>query len=71
MTDFNFKEGDKVYYPMATNKIMSVGSSRRVNCWKPTASEDCSSAMSFSWFVWEKGYKGPTHLVWFDKSEYE
>lgn len=45
--------------------------SRRINCWKPTASEDSSSAMSFSWFVWEKGYKGPTQLVWFDKSEYE
>ena len=45
--------------------------SRRVNCWKPTVSEDCSSAMSFSWFVWEKGYKGTTQLVWFDKSEYE
>lgn len=45
--------------------------SRRVNCWKPTASEDFSSAMSFSWFVWEKGYKGATQLVWFDKNEYE
>lgn len=44
--------------------------SRRINCWKP-GHENSSSAMSFSWFVWEKGYKGPTELIWFDKEVYK
>lgn len=26
MTDFNFKEGDKVYYPSATNEVLRVSS---------------------------------------------
>lgn len=30
MTDFNFKEGDKVYYPMATNEILKVTPTFRV-----------------------------------------
>lgn len=45
-------------------------SSRRINCWQP-GQEDSTSAMSFSWFVWEKGYKGSTELVWFDKEIYK
>lgn len=26
MIDFNFKEGDKIYYPTATNEVLKVGS---------------------------------------------
>lgn len=25
-----------------------------------------SAAMSFCWFIWEKGYKGDTILKWFN-----
>lgn len=30
MTEFNFKEGDKVYYPMATNEVLTITSDWRV-----------------------------------------
>ena len=25
-----------------------------------------SSAIAYAWFVWEKGYKGPTEIKWFN-----
>lgn len=45
-------------------------SSRRINCWKP-GHENASSAMSYSWFVFVKGYRGPTELTWFDSNDYK
>lgn len=45
-------------------------SSARINCAKPSFTGN-SSAMSFSWFVWQKGFVGDTIVKWFDKADYE
>lgn len=41
-------------------------SSSRINCSKPSY-KGTSSAMSFSWFIWQKGYQGETVVKWFDR----
>lgn len=47
-------------------KVIYVSSSR-INCAKNGEFEKYpSSAVSYSWFVWEKGYKGETVVRWFN-----
>ncbi|MDO4896350.1 MAG: hypothetical protein Q3971_03210 [Moraxella sp.] len=44
-------------------KIVAVSSSR-IMCAKPNC-EGKSNAMSFSWFIWQKGHQGDTVVRWF------
>lgn len=41
-------------------------SSSRLACGKNGVFDGKSSAVSYSWFVWEKGYNGPTTVGWFN-----
>ena len=41
-------------------------SSSRIACGKNGEFDGKSSAVAYSWFVWEKGYKGPTIVDWFN-----
>lgn len=38
--------------------------SSRLDCSKSGNFDDCSHAVSYAWFVWEKGYKGETTIKW-------
>lgn len=38
--------------------------SKRINCWKDGKEVDEKSAMCYSWYVFEKGYKGDTIVKW-------
>ncbi len=59
-------EGQKRYkniyskYPPKTVYVFS----KRVNCWKNGEPDDEGSAVAYAWYVWEKGYTGPTTLKW-------
>ena len=41
-------------------------SSGRIKCGTNGNFEGCSSMMAQAWYIWEKGYKGPTILRWFN-----
>lgn len=41
-------------------------SSSRIKCANNGNFDGCSSMMAQAWFVWEKGYSGPTTLCWFN-----
>ena len=42
-------------------------SSSRINCPKNADfSDKTSSAVCYSWYVWQKGYYGPTEFKWFN-----
>lgn len=45
-------------------------SSGRITCKKPNYTGN-QSAMSFSWFVWQKGHQGDTVVRWFDVGDYK
>ena len=38
----------------------------RITCGKNGEFDGKSNAVSYSWFVWEKGYEGPTIVDWFN-----
>lgn len=40
-------------------------SSGRIKCGTNGNFDGCSSMMAQAWYIWEKGYKGPTILRWF------
>ena len=40
-------------------------SSGRIKCGTNGNFEGCSSMMAQAWYIWEKGYNGPTILKWF------
>ena len=54
-------------------KIVYI-SSRRILCAKDGDFEKMiksgGSVISYSWFIWEKGYKGKTEVEWFDYTDY-
>lgn len=60
-----FLEGKarKEFFTQNPPKYVLV-SSARIMCSKPSY-QGKSSAMSFSWFVWQKGYQGQTVVRWF------
>lgn len=60
-----FLEGKarKAFFTQNPPKYVLV-SSARIMCSKPSC-QGKSSAMSFSWFVWQKGYQGQTVVRWF------
>ena len=39
-------------------------SSSRISCYKNGVTTYTSSAIAYAWYVWEKGYKGPTTIKW-------
>jgi hypothetical protein len=41
-------------------------SSSRINCATNGNFEGTSSMMAQAWYIWEKGYQGPTTLGWFN-----
>lgn len=41
-------------------------SARRIKCGTNGNFEGCSSMMAQAWYIWEKGYEGPTTLRWFN-----
>lgn len=63
-----FLEGKnrKAFFKENPPKIIYVSSSR-INCAKNGDFEKYkSSAISYSWFIWEKGFKGNTIIKWFN-----
>ena len=50
-------------------KIVYVSSSR-LQCAKngdfETYGKGVGTAVAYAWYIWEKGYKGPTELRWFN-----
>lgn len=46
---------------------MTLVASGRLSCAKNGDFSRCAgNAMSYAWFIWEKGYKGDTILKWFN-----
>lgn len=63
-----FLEGKnrKAFFKENPPKVIYVSSSR-INCAKNGDFEKYqSSAISYSWFIWEKGFKGNTVVKWFN-----
>jgi hypothetical protein len=47
-------------------KVIYISSSRLICAFNGKFEDISGSATAYSWFVWEKGYAGPTTLKWFN-----
>ena len=61
-SDSRYKKIFKKYPP----KTVYVCSSRIKCAIKGDFNNIGSGAMAYAWFVWQKGYKGPTEVKWFN-----
>ena len=63
--DWTGKERRKIFDKFPPKKVYV--SSSRIKCAKNGNFDELDgSAMSYAWFVWEKGFKGKPTLEWFN-----
>lgn len=56
----------KEFFEQYPPKVVYVASKRLVCAKNGDFNQYTGKAMSFAWFIWEKGYKGDTILKWFN-----
>ena len=56
----------KEFFEQCPPKVVYVASSRLTCAKNGDFNQYKGAAMSFAWFIWEKGYKGDTILKWFN-----
>ena len=56
----------KEFFEQCPPKVVYVASGRLACAKNGDFNQYAGKAMSFAWFIWEKGYKGDTILKWFN-----